>query len=342
MARRKLRFDYNKLDSATQVFLMQQEKEINPLISQSGFNPPLIDRYNIAKKIVAVRSVLQKTNQKCFEPWIEKVCKLSQPTLYDYISFYNYVNEYLGGIDELLKTNYRIAYSPLFKLGRPKTPENIKQQFAVRIKSGDKVTHQEVQQSIDALLKTIPSNQIDDLEKPLTEIKDLLDSQDNKESNYHKWLQKYYWIFGLGYKLIESHKNLDDKRIPDFTGIRVHDDFRDIFEIKSPFITLFQKDGEFTSEFNKAWNQIEEYLNFVIEDKDYLRRNKGLNFDNPKCYLILGYDLSEKQKNKIRTKARVNPAIDFRTYNDLIVWAENTIKFVKELSAGNKRARQTQ
>jgi hypothetical protein len=126
-----------------------------------------------------------------------------------------------------------------------------------------------------------------------------------------------------------SHKNLDDQRIPDFTGIRVHDDFRDIFEIKPPFIPLFQKDGAFTWEFNKAWNQVEEYLNFVLEEKDYLQR-KGLDFDNPGCYLIIGYDLSEKQLRKIRTKERLNPAIKVRTYDNLIEWAENTIKFVKK------------
>jgi hypothetical protein len=241
----------------------------------------------------------------------------------------------LGGI-AALEANPKIAYSVLRELGRPQTPVNIRQKFADRIKSGERVLYEKVKQAIDELLRTIPSNQVDELEKPLIEIKELLNSQNNKESNYHKWLQKYYWIFGLDYKLIESHKNLDDKRIPDFTGIRVYDDFRDIFEIKPPFIPLFQKDGEFTSEFNKAWNQVEEYLNCAIEDKDSLRR-KGLNFDNPKCYLILGYDLSEKQIKKIRTKARMNPAIDFRTYNDLIVWAEHTIKMVKELRPGKRR-----
>jgi hypothetical protein len=139
MARRKLLLNYNKFDSATQVFLRQQEREINSLISQVGLKPPLIHRYSIGKKLVEVRSVLQETNQKGFEPWIEKVFELSQPALYDHISFYNYVNEYLGDIDELLKANYRIAYSVLFKLGRPQTPKDIKQQFAVRIKSGKKL-----------------------------------------------------------------------------------------------------------------------------------------------------------------------------------------------------------
>ncbi len=282
----------------------------------------------MGKKIVEVRRVLEKTNQKCFRPWAEKVFKLKKPTLYDYISLYNYTNEYLGGI-AALEANPKIAYSVLRVLGRPQTPVNIRQKFADRIKSGERVLYEKVKQAIDELLRTIPSNQVDELEKPLIEIKELLNSQNNKESNYHKWLQKYYWIFGFDYKLIESHKNLDDKRIPDFTGIRVYDDFRDIFEIKPPFIPLFQKDGEFTSEFNKAWNQVEEYLNCAIEDKYSLRR-KGLNFDNPKCYLILGYDLSENQIKKIRTKARVNPAINFRTYDDLIAWAENTINFVKK------------
>jgi hypothetical protein len=328
MIRRKLLLDDNNLDSATQVFLRQQEMEINSLISQVGLQPSLSDKYSIGKKIVEVRSVLQKTNPKCFKPWIEKVCKLKRPTLYDYIYFYNYTNEYLGGI-AALEANPKIAYSVLRELGRPQTPVNIRQKFADRIKSGERVLYEKVKLAIDELLRTIPSNQIDELEKPLIEIKELLNSQNNKESNYHKWLQKYCWIFGFDYKLIESHKNLDDKRIPDFTGIRVYDDFRDIFEIKPPFIPLFQKDGEFTSEFNKAWNQVEEYLNCAIEDKDSLRR-KGLNFDNPKCYLILGYNLSEQQIKKIRTKARVNPAINFRTYDDLIAWAENTINFVKK------------
>jgi hypothetical protein len=328
MVRRKLLLDYNKLDSATQVFLMQQEMEINSLISQVGLQPSISDKYSIGKKLVEVRRVLEKTNQKCFRPWVEKVCKLKKSTLYDYIYLYNYTNEYLGGI-AALEANPKIAYSVLRELGRPQTPVNIRQKFADRIKSGERVLYEKVKQAIDELLRTIPSNQIDELEKPLIEIKELLNSQNNKESNYHKWLQKYYWIFGFDYKLIESHKNLDDKRIPDFTGIRVYDDFRDIFEIKPPFIPLFQKDGEFTSEFNKAWNQVEEYLNCAIEDKDSLRR-KGLNFDNPKCYLIFGYDLSENQIKKIRTKARVNPAINFRTYDDLIAWAENTINFVKK------------
>jgi hypothetical protein len=331
MARNQSSFNYDALDSATQDFLRQKERDIHFLISKVGLKIALTDRYRIGEKVVEVRSDLEKNKVKYWTVWIEKVLGMPHPAIYDeYVYLYKYTNDYLGGI-AVLEANPKIKYSVLCKLGRPKTPVYIKQKFAERIKSGERIIYEKVEQAIaNELLTTIPSNQVDNLEKPLFEIKKLLNSRDNQELNYHKWLQSYDWVFGFDYKLIESHKKLDDKRIPDFTGIRVYDDFRDIFEIKPPFIPLFQKNGEFTSEFNKAWNQIEEYLNFVIEDKDYLRRDKGLNFDNPKCYLILGYDLSENPIKKIRTKARMNPAIDFRTYNNLIAWAENTIKFVKK------------
>ena len=81
MERRKLVLDYNKLDSATRAFLMQQEEEINSLISQVGLQPSISDKYSIGKKLVEVRRVLEKTNQKCFRPWAEKVFKLKKPTL---------------------------------------------------------------------------------------------------------------------------------------------------------------------------------------------------------------------------------------------------------------------
>jgi hypothetical protein len=330
MARKQSSFNYDDLDSATQDFLRQKERDIQLLRSEVGFKLTLTDRYRIGEKVVQVRSDFKKNKVNYWTVWIEKVLGMPHSTIYEYVCLYNYTNDYLGGI-AVLEANPKIKDSVFSKLGRPKTPVYIKQKFAERIKSGEKIIYEKVEQAIAyELLTTIPSNQVDDLEKPLFEIKDLLNSRNNKESNYHNWLRKYDWVFGFDYKLIESHKKLDDKRIPDFTGIRVYDDFRDIFEIKPPFIPLFQKNDEFTSEFNKAWNQVEEYLNFVIENKDYLRRDKGLNFDNPKGYLILGYDLSENQIKKIRTKARLNPAIDFRTYNNLIAWAEHTIKFVKK------------
>lgn len=181
-------------------------------------------------------------------------------------------------------------------------------------------------------LKTIPSNQITDLEIPIRELKESLNKKETNESKYQKLIQKYPWIFGAKYESVQDHRKLDDENIPDFTGVRVHDKYRDIIEIKQPFINIFRKDGEFASEFNDAWNQVERYLNFAREEKDYLRR-KGLNFDNVKCYLVIGFNIPDEELKKIRAKEKMNPAIEILTYNDLIVFAEKTIEFVKNLKS---------
>ena len=185
---------------------------------------------------------------------------------------------------------------------------------------------------VKKLLKTLPPNEISDLDKPIHELKELLERRETNESEYQKWIQRHSWVLDLRYESVQGHRKLDDENIPDFTGVKVNNKNRDIFEIKQPFVPIFRKDRNFTSEFNDAWNQIERYLNFAREEKDYLGR-KGLNFDNPKCYLIIGFGISDDELKKVRAKERLNPAIEILTYNDLIISAERTIKFVKNTKA---------
>ena len=203
---------------------------------------------------------------------------------------------------------------------------------ARQMRGGEKVKPEDLEfVSIDEFRKriqAIPQKQIIDLDGTIRELKELLNSRDENESSYQKWFQKHYWVFGLQYKSIDNHTTLDDKNIPDFTGKRVHDGNRDIFEIKQPFLKICRQDGGFHSGFNDAWNQVEKYLNFTREEKDYLRR-KDLIFDNPRCYLIMGFGCSEEEMKKIRTKERVNPSIKIYTYNELLVFAESTIEFIR-------------
>jgi len=178
--------------------------------------------------------------------------------------------------------------------------------------------------------KAIPPNQITDLERPIRELKELIETHENSEARYQELIEKYPWVLGVQYSVIQRHTKFDDKNIPDFTGFRVRDGYRDIFELKPPFMKVCREDGNFTSDFNEAWNQAERYLDFAREEKDYLRR-KGMLFDNPKCYLVLGWNLSDEEIKKIRTKERTTPSIEFLTYNDLIDFMSNTIEFVQKL-----------
>lgn len=180
-------------------------------------------------------------------------------------------------------------------------------------------------ESLAQFSKKQPSN----LKEPIERLEFLLLSKDNDESKYQELLSKYPWVLGLSYQSIQRHTKLDDKNIPDFTALRIHDNHHDVIEIKPPFTKMFRDNGEIGNEFNDAWNQAERYLDFVRQDKDYLSR-KGLKFDNPKCYLILGYNLTPEEVALIRTKERLNPAINLLTYNDLLVFMKATVSFVEK------------
>lgn len=171
-----------------------------------------------------------------------------------------------------------------------------------------------------------------------SELEKLLASEENRESEFHAYLERRAWAFGLQYSAIESHRALDDRRIPDFTGVRARDGARDIVEIKRPTVSLFRADGEFSADFLRMWTQAERYLDFARENADYLAKEKGLRFDCPRCILIAGWNLSDQQLRTVRSKQRMNPAIDFYTYNDLLTLVRNTLNKVKELQGDSGRA----
>ena len=97
------------------------------------------------------------------------------------------------------------------------------------------------------------------------------------------------------------------------------------------FLSLFKKGNHFNSNFNDAWNQTETYLDFTTQNTDYLYREKHLLFDNPQCFLLVGYNLSTEQIKKLRTKERRNPSIRIITYNDVLTMGKATRDFFNNL-----------
>jgi len=144
-----------------------------------------------------------------------------------------------------------------------------------------------------------------------------LSAEFTEESKYQELLQEHPWMFGGQYESIDRHTSLDNENVPDFTAIRCHDKYRDIIEIKQPFLKCFKAKDKFSSNFNDSWNQAERYLSFVLRHRDYLSDGKELNFENPKCILVIGYDLSKKQLKMIREKENISKSIQLYTYNHI-------------------------
>ena len=174
---------------------------------------------------------------------------------------------------------------------------------------------------------------IDDLKSRLEELSTMLTVKEDDESKYQQYFERNPWVFGAQYKSIQGHSKLDDENIPDFTGVRAKDGARDIIEMKPPFMPLFKEDGEFRSEFSSAFNQAERYLDFTRRDADYLNRQKGLRFENPKVLLLAGYELNEQQRRSVNIKTRMNPAIELLAYEDIVALGKSTIEFLEQLQA---------
>jgi len=178
----------------------------------------------------------------------------------------------------------------------------------------------------------VPSSE-EDLEIPLHELQGLLDSSSNEESAYQTLLARHPWVLGLEYEKIVRHDHLDDKNIPDFMGVRARDSNRDVLEIKPPFMKLTRSDGEWSPEFLRAWDQAERYLHFCRTQRAYLH-DKGLNFENPICSLVIGYNLDEGIRSRLRAKESMNAALRVLTYEDLLAYIRNTVAFVKRTRKG--------
>lgn len=146
---------------------------------------------------------------------------------------------------------------------------------------------------------------------------DLIEAKSADESQYQEFLERNPWFFGGYHTAIERHTNLDDQNIPDFTGVRASDGFRDIIEIKPPSLACFRADDGFTASFNEAWSQAERYLDFARRQRQYLR-DKGLQFENPRCFLLIGQGLTDVQRQALRIKEAFNPAITVITYEELL------------------------
>ena len=161
------------------------------------------------------------------------------------------------------------------------------------------------------------------MENGLSQLKQHLTDRNESESVYQELLAEHSWMLGGLYSEIKRHAALDDQRIPDFTAIRCYDDCHDIIEIKQPFLKLFRKKGGFASAFNDAWNQAEDYVSFAVQQRSYLYEEKDLRFENPRCILLLGYQLTPKKLREIRRKEGLGRIISVFTYDHLVETASH-------------------
>ena len=173
------------------------------------------------------------------------------------------------------------------------------------------------------------------MQQAIADLENLLENRCEEEIRYQELLERYPWLLGGQHKSIERHTILDDGNIPDFTGVRARDGGCDLFEIKQPFLGCFRRDGNFNAKFHDAWDQAERYLTFVREQKQYLRAEKGLDFGNPHCFLLVGYELEAANLRKLQQREAHNSSISVLTYDQVLRLGRALLALVERIAEPN-------
>ena len=144
-------------------------------------------------------------------------------------------------------------------------------------------------------------------------------------------------MLGGQYESVQRHLGLDDENIPDFTATRSWDHCHEILELKQPFMKCFRSTGELSSDFNDAWNQAERYIAFTRRQRDYLREEKKLRFENARCILIAGYEIEDDFLRKIREKESIALSISVLTYDQLLNVARHVLYLMRLSGTGGSK-----
>ncbi|NJL19566.1 MAG: DUF3102 domain-containing protein [Leptolyngbyaceae cyanobacterium SM1_3_5] len=128
-------FDYQVLPPEQRSIVQQRTGEIHERLQRSAQ-----DIWEIGQRLADVRSQLKHGQ---FDAWIKAEFGWSRRTAYNFINVYETFQERanLAQID--------IATSALYLLAAPSTPPQVREQYIEQAKTGKKVTHKDLRETID-------------------------------------------------------------------------------------------------------------------------------------------------------------------------------------------------
>lgn len=118
----------------------------------------------------------------------------------------------------------------------------------------------------------------------------MVNDQKSKESDFQRFFERNYWMFGIDYIGIEPQKKISQNDIPDFL-LKRYDGYFDILDLKLPIPTLFINQGNKLhprSELNYGCSQIDSYLGYLNENVEKIKTELCLKIYRPQGFLVIG------------------------------------------------------
>ena len=153
------------------------------------------------------------------------------------------------------------------------------------------------------------------------------EAPDSVAREYAAVLARHPWMLGGQHVAIETHTHRDPS-LPSVTAVRACDGARDVLVIEPPTLGIVGKTGKVLQSFSDTWHRAQRTLTFVQRQADYLRRELGMKIDQPRCLLVAGSGLTDRDREVVRHEREAHDAsIRLLTYDDLHRLAERTLAF---------------
>lgn len=158
-----------------------------------------------------------------------------------------------------------------------------------------------------------------------------------KETEFQKFFKNNPVFLEQKVKTSIPKASLGGEDYPDFFMV-LHDSSHLIVEIEKPAVKLFTRRGDPTAEFTHAQQQIRNYLQWAVEDKEYLRKRgfPNLTANNVRGLLVIGRtsDLNAKELAKLEgLNAEVRGKYEIKTFDRILEENEAWLKNLKEMLA---------
>lgn len=177
--------------------------------------------------------------------------------------------------------------------------------------------------------------ELDEYEKVVQNYEEKINNPEVKEPNLQDFFSEHPIIIDRGIKKIFPKKSFGGEGFPDFIAV-LHNGKHILIEIEVPTKEIFTKSGHQTAKFSEADQQIQDYLRWANEEKEYLRKRElpNISIENTSGLLIIGMskNLNSEQKKRFERKKFECKNYNIKTFDEILMENRQTINSIRKHS----------
>jgi hypothetical protein len=179
----------------------------------------------------------------------------------------------------------------------------------------------EIIQKQGTALASTQKKDLEEYQKKIEEYRTLIDKSEEEKDFQNFFLENPVFL-DPRVKTVIPKKSFGGDGFPDLLLI-LHDMSHILVEIENPSVKLFNIKGDPTSEFTHAQQQIRGYLQWAMEDKEFIRKRgcPNINVDNTKGLVVIGKSIDLGHRGHVKLEnivAEVRNRYEIKTFDRVL------------------------